>query len=270
MPLANSNGTKVFWNEAESGDPLVMIMGLGHSHELWYRTWPVMTRKYRTIVYDNRGTGQSDVPPGPYSVAQMAADTAAVMDAAGLERAHVLGISMGGMIAQEFAIAYPHRVQSLVLGCTTCGGQNSVPAAPNVREAFTALATMTPEERAEATVPLLFDASMLRARIDESLAVLGRARATDAGYASQGEGIRAWTGCYDRLPQIKAPTLIVHGETDQLIPPQNAYILHERIAGSRLVMLPHAGHMLPDAFQEAVLEFLATSGPRPARSEAAT
>jgi 3-oxoadipate enol-lactonase len=246
-----------------------MIMGFGYSHELWHRTWPVMAREHRTIVLDNRGTGQSDVPPGPYPIAEMAADTAAVMDAAGVERAHMLGASMGGMIAQEFAIAYPHRLRSLILACTMCGGQNSVPAAPNTREAFMALATMTPEQREEAMVPFLYDVSTPRARIDESLAALRRARATDAGYAAQGEGIRAWTGCYDRLPQIQAPTLILHGENDQLIPPQNAYILHESIPGSRLVMLPHAGHMLmtdqPEALHEAVLGFLAISDPRPAR-----
>lgn len=87
------------------------------------------------------------------------------------------------------------------------------------------------------------------------------------------QGFVAWTGCYDRLPQIKAPTLIIHGENDQLIPPQNAYILHERIAGSRLVMLPNASHILttdqPEAYHEAVLEFLAASDPRPAQIEAA-
>lgn len=189
MPLANSHGTKIFWNEAGSGDPLVMIMGLGHSHELWHRTWPVMARKHRTIVFDNRGTGQSDVPPGPYPIAQMAADTAAVMDAAGLERAHVLGVSMGGMIAQEFAIAYPHRVRSLILGCTTCGGQNSVPAAPNVLQVLMARATMTPEEREEAMVPLAYDACTPRARIDESLAVQRQAFATAAWVCRANAGV---------------------------------------------------------------------------------
>jgi 3-oxoadipate enol-lactonase len=272
MPLANANGTKIFWNEAGSGDPLVMIMGLGASHEMWHRTWPVMARKYRTIVFDNRGVGQSDVPPGPYLIAQMAADTAAIMDAAGLERAHVLGISMGGMIAQEFAITHPHRVRSLILGCTACGGQNSVPAAPNARQVLMERARMTPEEGAEAMVPFIYDASTPRARIDEDLAIRRRTFPTAEGYLAQLQAVLAWTS-YERLPQIKVPALIIHGEADQLIPPQNAYILHERIAGSRLVMLSHASHILgtdqPEAYHGAVLEFLATSGPLPARTEVA-
>jgi 3-oxoadipate enol-lactonase len=263
MPFTNANGTKIFWNEAGSGDPLVMIMGLGYSHEMWHRTWPVMASKYRTIVFDNRGVGQSDVPPGPYLIAQMAADTAAVMDAAGLEQAHVMGVSMGGVIAQEFAITYPHRVRSLILGCTTCGGKESVAAAPNVLQVLMARATMTPEEGAEAMVPFIYDASTPRSRIDEDLAIRRRTFPTAAGYLAQLQGVVAWTG-YERLPQIKAPTLIIHGETDQLVPPQNAHILHERIAGSRLAMLPNASHILmtdqPQACHGALLEFLATSG----------
>lgn len=268
MPFTNSNGTKIFWDEAGSGDPLVMIMGLGYTHDMWHRTWPVMARQYRTIVFDNRGVGKSDVPPGPYSVAQMTADTVAVMDAAGLDRAHVLGASMGGMIAQEFAITHPHRVRSLVLGCTACGGPNSVPAAPNVLQVLMARATMTPDEGAEAMVPFIYDASTPRVRIDEDLAIRRRTYPSAAGYLGQVQGVLSWS-CYDRLPQIKARTLIIHGENDQLVPPQNAHILHERIAGSRLVMLPHASHIFmtdqPEASHAAVLEFLANIG-RPAAS----
>jgi len=96
-------------------------MGLGYSHEMWHRTRPVMEQHCRTIVYDNRGVGKSDVPAGPYPMAQMADDAAAVLDAAGVERAHVYGISMGGMIAQELALNHPQRVRSLILGCTACG-----------------------------------------------------------------------------------------------------------------------------------------------------
>jgi len=263
MSFTNSNGIKIFWNEAGSGDPLVMIMGLGYSHEMWHRTWPGMARKYRTIVFDNRGVGQSDVPPGPYQVPQMAADTAAVMDAAGVERAHVFGVSMGGAIAQEFTLTYPHRVRSLILGCTTCGGSNSVAAAPNVLQILLARATMTPDEGAEAMVPFIYDASTPRVRIDEDLAIRRRTYPSAAGYLAQVQGILAWT-CYDRLPQIKGRTLVIHGETDQLVPPQNAYILHERIAGSRLVMLPQASHIFmtdqPEASHAALLEFLSSIG----------
>ena len=100
-------------------------MGLGYPSAMWHRTRPELSAFYRTIALDNRGAGQSDVPPGPYSIALMASDAAAVLDAAGVPSAHVFGVSMGGMIAQEFALQYPQRVQSLILGCTAAGGPNA-------------------------------------------------------------------------------------------------------------------------------------------------
>src|SRR5271170_6367611 len=144
MPTTPSAGTSIYWEQSGAGDPVLLIMGLGYARQMWFRTRPALEAHYRTIVFDNRGVGQSDVPPGPYSIAQMAADAAAVLDAAGVERAHVFGVSMGGMIAQEFAIANPNRVDSLILGCTACGGQNAVPAAPAVLQTLMARATMTP------------------------------------------------------------------------------------------------------------------------------
>jgi 3-oxoadipate enol-lactonase len=259
MPFTESGGTKIFWDERGTGEPLLLIMGLGYTHDMWHRTWPVMAREYRAIVFDNRGVGKSDVPAGPYAVSQMAADAAAVMDAAGIEQAHVLGVSMGGMIAQEFALAFPQRVRRLILGCTACGGAKSIPAAANVIQVLMARASMTPEEGVEAMVPFIYDASTPRTRIDEDLAIRRRTFPTSAGYTAQLQGILAWT-CFDRLDQIQSPTLIIHGETDQLVPPGNAHILKDRINGSRLVMLPNASHLFmtdqPELSHGAALEFL--------------
>src|ERR1700681_2744465 len=111
MPFTQSAGTQLYWEESGHGDPLLLIMGLGYAHQMWHRTRPVVDPHYRTIVFDNRGVGKSDVPAGAYPIAQMAADAAAALDAAGIARARILGISMGGMIAQEFAIQYPERVE---------------------------------------------------------------------------------------------------------------------------------------------------------------
>jgi len=227
---------------------------------MWYRTRPILEAKYRTILFDNRGVGQSDVPAGPYSIAQMAADCAAVLDAAGIGRAHIYGVSMGGMIAQEFALSYPGRVNRLILGCTACGGSHAVTAAPPVLQVLMARATMTPEEGAEAMVPYIYDASTPRERIDEDLAIRRTVYPTAQGYMGQVQGIMAWS-CFDRLDAIKAPTLVIHGETDQLVPPENAKIIGDRIAGSKIVMLEKASHIYstdqPELSHAAILQFLA-------------
>ena len=262
MPFTISNGTRIYWEEAGSGDPLLLIMGLGYTHEMWHRTLPVLTPHYRTIVFDNRGVGRSDVPEGAYPIAQMAADAVAVLDTAGVERAHVLGVSMGGMIAQELAIDYPQRVRRLILGCTACGGPHAVGAAPKVLEVLMARARMTAEEGARAMIPYIYDKSTPRERIDEDLAIRLRTFPEAQGYMGQVQGIMAWS-CYERLDRIQSPTLIIHGETDELVPPENARVLASKIAGSRLVMLPHASHIFvtdqPEASHRAMVEFLANS-----------
>ncbi|HEV3334597.1 MAG TPA: alpha/beta fold hydrolase [Bryobacteraceae bacterium] len=262
MPYTTSNGTRIYWEESGGGDPLLLIMGLGYALEMWHRSRPLLSQHYRTIAFDNRGVGKSDVPAGPYTNAQMADDAAAVLDAAGVDRAHVFGISMGGMIAQEFAIAHPTRVRSLILGCTACGGSNAVRAEPEVLQIVLARATMTPEEGAQAIVPFIYDRNTPRERIEEDLAIRRRVYPTEAGYMGQVQAIFAWES-FDRLPEIQAPTLILHGQSDELVPPENARILQKQIRGSRLVMLPHASHIFstdqPEAAHREILGFLSAA-----------
>lgn len=260
MPYTVSTGTRIYWDESGSGDPLLLIMGLGYPMEMWHRTRPLLSQHYRTIAFDNRGAGKSDVPPGPYSIAQMAADAAAVLDAAGADRAHVIGISMGGMIAQEFALAYPGRVRSLILASTACGGRNAIPAAAEVLQIVLARANMTPEEGAQAAVPFIYDRGTPRERIEEDLAIRRPSYPTAQGYLGQVQAILAWSS-FDRLKDMQTPTLIIHGESDELVPPENARILEKQIQDSRLVMLPEASHILttdqPEASHREILGFLA-------------
>src|SRR6202044_4172980 len=122
---------------------------------MWHRTRPTLAAHYQTIALDNRGIGRSDVPPGPYPIALMASDAAAVLDAAGVESAHLFGVSMGGMIAQEFALQYPKRVRSLVLGCTASGGPHAVQAEPAALQTLMRQG-MTPEEAKEAIIPFIY------------------------------------------------------------------------------------------------------------------
>ncbi len=260
MAFVENQGAMIYWDAEGHGAPLLLIMGLSYPAVMWYRTRPVLAPRYRTLAFDNRGVGKSDVPPGPYPMALMASDAAAVLDAAGVESAHVFGVSMGGMIAQELALQYPGRVRSLILGCTAAGGPTAVRADQDAIDMLTARVQMTPEEAAEAAVPFIYDPGTPRQRIDEDLAVRRPWFQRAEGYFAQLQGILGWEA-YSRLPQISAPTLVIHGESDRLVPPGNGKLIAERILGAKLVMLPHAGHLFatdqPEAAHRAILRFLA-------------
>jgi 3-oxoadipate enol-lactonase len=261
MAFANNSGTKIYWDEKGTGPPILLIMGLGYPSCMWFRTRPALTNSYRTIVLDNRGVGQSDIPPGPYSIAAMAADAAAVLDAAGVPSAHVYGISMGGMIAQEFALQYPPRVRSLILGCTAAGGPTALRAEPAALEMLRTVTTMPPEKGAESAVPFVYDAATPRHLIDEDIATRRPWFACREGYQAQLQAILSWES-FTRLPQIDTPTLVIHGKNDRLVPKDNGEIIASRIRGAKLVLLEHAGHLFstdqPEAAHAAILAFLAS------------
>jgi 3-oxoadipate enol-lactonase len=258
MSFVENQGAKIYWDEEGSDEPLLLIMGLSYPSYMWHRTRPVLAKRFRTIALDNRGVGQSDAPPGAYSIALMASDAAAVLDAAGAQSAHVFGVSMGGMIAQEFALQYPKRVLSLILGCTASGGRNAIQPEPAALQTLMRQG-MTPEQAKEAIIPFIYDAATPRERIDEDMAIRMRWYPTAQGYMGQLQGIMGWEA-YSRIAQITAPTLVIHGETDRLVPAANGRLIAERIPGAKLVLIPHASHILetdqPGAAHQALLEFL--------------
>ncbi len=258
MPFVENQGTKIYWDEQGQGPPVLLIMGLGYTSAMWQRIRPALSQHFRTIAFDNRGVGLSDVPPGPYPIATMASDAAAVLDAAGFARAHVVGVSMGGMIAQEFALQYPARTQSLILGCTAAGGPSALPAQSNVIDVLL-VRGMTLEQAREAILPYIYDAATPREKIDEDTRVRERWLPTPGGYIAQLQGIMAWEG-YSRIARITAPTLVIHGKSDALVPPGNGELIAGRIPGAKLVLLEHASHLFltdqTEAAHQAILEFL--------------
>lgn len=259
MAFLENKGARIYWDEQGSGDPILLIMGLGYPSYLWHRTRPALKERFRTIALDNRGSGQSEAPAGPYSIALMASDAAAALDAAGVERAHVFGLSMGGMIAQEFALQYPTRVRSLILGCTAPGGPNAVRAEKRVTEILMGNG-LSPEEHARAMRPYVYDSSTPLDRIEEDLAIRRQWFPKPEAYKAQLQGIFEWEA-YSRLRKIAASTLVIHGETDRLVPVGNADLIASRINGSQLVKLSRASHIFitdqPEASLKAIMDFLA-------------
>ena len=259
--FAMNQGVRIYWDQQGAGTPILLIMGLGYPSDAWHRTQPVLSQRYRTIVFDNRGIARSDKPPGPYSIPQMASDAAAVLDAAEVESAHIFGISMGGMIAQEFALQYPRRVRSLILGCTAAGGPTAVKAEPEATQMLMARANMTPEEAAQAAVPFIYYPETPRQRVDEDLEIRRRWFPAPASYVAQLQAVLGWES-YSRLAQITAPTLVLHGESDRLVPPGNGRLIAASIPGAKLVLLPRASHLFttdqPEAAHQAILDFLDT------------
>lgn len=260
MPYTQSGGAKIYWETCGEGEPLLLILGLGATMEQWHRIAPALSARFQTILFDNRGLGRSDVTPGPYSIEELADDAAAVLHAAGVSSAHVFGMSMGGMIAQELALRHPGTVRSLVLGCTTCGGSAGVLAAREVRASLDPDPALSREEAFWATSQYIYAAETPRTELARDLEARLRGTRPLDGYVSQLQAVRTWKGTHDRLGAIDVPALVIHGDLDQLIPPANGRILAEAIPGARLVMLSGAAHIfLTDRFEparDAIVSFL--------------
>ncbi len=263
MPFVENQRAKIYWDEQGHGEPILLIMGLAYTAHMWHRTRPLLAEQYRTIALDNRGMGRSDIPAGPYPIPLMASDAAAVLDAAEVQSAHVFGVSISGMIAQEFALQYPERVRALILGCTGAGGPTAVRCDPEATQMLKTRSEMSPDRAAEAAVPFIYDPATPRERIEEDLRLRRAWFPRPEAYHSQLQGILAWEG-YSRLPEIRVPTLVIHGESDRLVPAGNANIIADRIPGAKLVIIPHASHIFqtdqPTAAHDAILQFLEQHG----------
>lgn len=263
MPFAHHGGVRIRWRASGSGEPLLLIMGFGYSSEMWHHVEPGLAARFEVLAFDHRGVGGSSMAPGPHLMATMAADAAAVLDAAGVETAHVFGVSMGGYIAQELALRHPQRIRSLILGCTSCGGANAVPPDQEVLAAIEARKSMPPEQAVRALVPYIYDPKTPVERIEADLAIRLRTYPPAETQEAQLEGILRWES-YGRLGQLRGPTLVLHGEHDRLVPPENGRLLATKIAGARLVMLADASHVFftdqPEATVSAIRGFLSGGG----------
>jgi 3-oxoadipate enol-lactonase len=211
------------------------------------------------LTVDNRGTGRTGTPPGPYPIAVLAQDALGVLDAAGVDRAHVVGHSMGGLIAQELALEAPDRVRSLVLAGTHVGVPHARPSELTAGPQLVAAGELPPEERIAALNAMLYAPSTSAALIAEDEAVRAAAPTSVEGYQGQLLGSVAWERLAD-LPQLAMPTLVLHGALDRIVPVSAGERLAASLPCSELRVLPEAAHALftdaeADASQ-AVVEFL--------------
>jgi pimeloyl-ACP methyl ester carboxylesterase len=256
MPFTTDTTAPLWWEESGAGEPVLLVMGHIYGLGMWHRVRPALARHYRVICFDNRGVGRSGRSRGPYSIAEMAADSFAVLDAAGVSSAHVYGASMGGLIAQEMALSHPERVRSLVLACT---GAPSNATAPSKRPASWQF--RIPTRLLTGVVRrTMYSPDVPKTLVDEDLRILVSTKTSAAALTEQARAIAAYRSL-DRVGGITAPTLVLHGTRDTVVDYERGVELARSIPGARLHTLPNAGHNYsteePEAANNAVLGFLA-------------
>jgi pimeloyl-ACP methyl ester carboxylesterase len=249
---------KIVWEERGEGMPLLLIQGLGYGRWGWDPVVPGLAERYRVLSFDNRGIGESDKPEGPYTAHQMADDALQVLDEAGIDRAHVLGASLGGMIAQEVAVLAPERVEKLVLACTTPGGPDAPPLPAATLKLFAAAATLAPDVALRRFVENALAANAPDELVDEIFRRRLANPPDPAGWQAQAAAGTTFPGVEGR---IDAPTLVLQGMEDNVVDPRNADLLAERVPGARVELFPGTGHLFfweqPEHVVRVVSEFLA-------------
>ena len=268
MPKIHANGIDIYYevHGPTEAMPLVLIAGIGYDHWVWHKMVPGFAQNFQVITFDNRGVGQTEKPPGPYTAQMLAADTAGLMRGLQIPKAAVLGHSMGGFVAQALALDYAEMVDKLILAATSFGGPHHIPVTP---EAMAVLkdTTLDPVERfkrgiAVSTAPGFAEShpEIIQEWVTHTIQNPIQPAAYQAQYAV-GDKLFEPEACFEgKLREIDAPTLILFGEHDQVMPPGNAELLANEIQNSQIVILPNAGHFFPfetpEAAVQAVTDFL--------------
>jgi 3-oxoadipate enol-lactonase len=237
-------GVRLAYSVEGAGEPVLMIQGLGYGRRGWGPMPGMLAQRFRVVTLDNRGFGESDVPPGPYTTAQLSEDALGVLDAAEIDSAHVVGISLGGMVAQELVLARPQRVRRLVLCSTTPGGATSFPMPEQTVALMRRPPGLDPQEALRLFVVNALSPEAPAELVQEIVAYRAANPPDPAGWWAQA-GAGAAHDASTRLGEITAPTLIVHGTADNVVDVRNARLLADAIQDARLELFEGVGHLLP-------------------------
>jgi pimeloyl-ACP methyl ester carboxylesterase len=263
MPKIKVNEINIYYEIHGDGYPLVMIMGFTGTANFWS---PFLidgvSKHFKTIIFDNRGAGRTDKPDEDYSIKMIADDTVGLMDALNIEKAHILGLSMGGMIAQELVLNHPEKVEKLILAGTHCGGSRCVFPPVEITDFIAGKTTYSNEEWIEKEMPLLYSEEFIRKNpdfIEKKKKGYLQAPLPDK---SRERNVLA-AGRFNagrKLKKISVPTLVLHGKEDKLIPYKNAEILANNIPDAKLVLFENLGHDLfspePEKVNKIIIDFL--------------
>jgi 3-oxoadipate enol-lactonase len=276
MTTAKIGDVELYYEQHGEGEPLVLIMGLAADSQAWLFQVPEFSKRYRTVVFDNRGVGRSSKPAGPYTIAAMADDTVRLMDALDISRAHVVGVSMGGMIAQELALRHAARVHGLVLACTFGAADSEITQTRDL--SITQLGgavdadgslqidagSIDPMVFFQQLLPRVFNPDYIQRELPTLIQLFGGALQYGFGMdaiLAQAQAAMCHD-CTSRLGNIASPTLVITGDSDLLIHPRSSEVITSKIPGARLVKVPGGSHGFnfetPDVFNRHVLEFLAS------------
>jgi 3-oxoadipate enol-lactonase len=263
LPELIFNDLTIYWESYGEKEPLLLISGVGGGTWTWEEGIEAWSPHFRVIVFDNIGAGRSSMPNRPYTMTEMADHAAAVLDAAGVEKAGVVGLSMGGMIAQELVLRHPNRVRRLVLGSTHCGVSRRIPPDPDIIKQFADNKGLSPEQIFDKNLLLLVTPRFLKQGSD----VLKRYKERelrapiqpDHALKGQLDAIAGFDAC-GRIHKIHVPTLILTAELDKLVPSENGRLLSKQIPGAAVKSFTNAGHLIhlecAREFHEMVIQFL--------------